>query len=122
MRSLNRLQIIGYAGADAELRTTTGGSQVATFSVATTHGWVAEGTRHERTTWHRCSAWNDQRPNGRQLATQAEQLVRKGTPVMVEGRIETRAWIDKDGVEHQSYELVVAQFIVLASRRGGDDE
>jgi single-strand DNA-binding protein len=116
-RSLNRLQIIGHAGADAELRTTRGGNTVAGFTIATSHYWWAEDRKQEQTTWHRCVAWNQN--EGPQLATQAQNLVKKGTRVFVEGRLNATSWTDKDGATHQGWELIVSQFIVLDRNPAG---
>jgi len=94
-RSLNKVTLIGNLGNDPEVRSTTGGNRVATFSLATSRSWNdASGTKQEKTEWHRCVVWNTKNS---QLADIVERYVKKGDKLYVEGRIEYRQWTDKAG-------------------------
>src|ERR671932_915206 len=118
-RSLNKATLIGNLGNDPEVRSTTGGNRVATFSLATSRTWnSASGERQEKTEWHRCVVWNTK---GSQLADIVEKYVKKGDKLYVEGRIEYRQWQDKDGQTRYSTEINVRELIMLGGRRGGFD-
>jgi single-strand DNA-binding protein len=108
MKTINKTTLIGYVGAAPEIRTTPGGKRVANFSVATTEKW-SEG---EETTWHRCVAWE-------RAAELIGDMVKKGTPVYIEGRGRNRKY-EKEGTEHYSHEIVVEEFSILAPRMGDD--
>src|SRR4051812_42087243 len=113
-RSLNKVTLIGNLGNDPEVRSTTGGNRVATFSLATSRSWNdASGAKQEKTEWHRCVVWNTK---GSQLADIVEKYVRKGDKLYVEGRIEYRQWQDKDGQTRYSTEINVRELIMLGSR------
>ena len=85
-RSLNKVTLIGNLGNDPEVRSTTGGNRVATFSLATSRSWNdAGGAKQEKTEWHRCVVWNTK---SSQLADIVEKYVKKGDKLYVEGRIE----------------------------------
>jgi len=125
-RSLNKVTLIGNLGNDPEVRSTTGGNRVATFSLATSRSWNDQaGNRQEKTEWHRCVVWNTK---GSQLADIVEKYVRKGDKLYVEGRIEYRQWQDKEGQTRYSTEINVRELIMLGSRSasqgggGGGDE
>ena len=116
-RSLNKVQLIGNLGNDPEVRSTTGGNRVATFSLATSRSWNDQsGNRQEKTEWHRCVVWNTK---GSQLADIVEKYVKKGDKIYVEGRIEYRQWQDKDGQTRYSTEINVRELIMLGGGRGG---
>ncbi|HEV8449385.1 MAG TPA: single-stranded DNA-binding protein [Gemmatimonadaceae bacterium] len=116
-RSLNKVTLIGNLGNDPEVRSTTGGSRVATFSLATSRQWNdAAGAKQEKTEWHRCVVWNTK---GSQLADIVERYVKKGDKLYVEGRIEYRQWQDKDGQTRYSTEINVRELIMLSPRSGG---
>ena len=84
-RSLNKVTLIGNLGNDPEVRSTTGGNRVATFSLATSRSWNdAGGAKQEKTEWHRCVVWNTKNS---QLADIVEKYVKKGDKIYVEGRI-----------------------------------
>jgi single-strand DNA-binding protein len=118
-RSLNKVTLIGNLGNDPEVRSTTGGSRVATFSLATSRQWNdAAGAKQEKTEWHRCVVWNTK---GSQLADIVERYVKKGDKLYVEGRIEYRQWQDKDGQTRYSTEINVRELIMLSPRSGGGD-
>ena len=116
-RSLNKVTLIGNLGNDPEVRATSGGNRVATFSLATSRTRnSATGERQEKTEWHRCVVWNTK---GSQLADIVEKYVKKGDKLFVEGRIEYRQWQDKDGQTRYSTEINVRELIMLSSRGGG---
>jgi single-strand DNA-binding protein len=116
-RSLNKVTLIGNLGSDPEVRSTTGGNRVATFSLATSRSWNdASGAKQEKTEWHRCVVWNTKTS---QLADIVERYVKKGDKLFVEGRIEYRQWQDKEGQTKYSTEINVRELIMLGSPRGG---
>jgi len=116
-RSLNKVTLIGNLGSDPEVRSTTGGNRVATFSLATSRSWNdASGAKQEKTEWHRCVVWNSKVST---LADIVERYVKKGDKLYVEGRIEYRQWQDKDGQTKYSTEINVRELIMLGSPRGG---
>jgi single-strand DNA-binding protein len=119
-RSLNKVSLIGNLGSDPEVRTTTGGSKVATFSLATSRSWnSASGEKQEKTEWHRCVVWNTK---GSGLADVVEKYCHKGDKLYVEGRIEYRQWQDKDGQTRYTTEINVREMLMLGGGggRGGD--
>jgi len=116
-RSLNKVILIGNLGSDPEVRSTTGGNRVATFSLATSRSWNdASGQKQEKTEWHRCVVWNSKTST---LADIVERYVKKGDKLFVEGRIEYRQWQDKDGQTKYSTEINVRELIMLGGGRGG---
>jgi single-strand DNA-binding protein len=104
--SVNKCIIIGNVGADPELRRTQDGKPVVNLSVATSESWrdKATGERKEKTEWHRITIWNEG------LCKVAEQYLRKGMKVYVEGALNTRKWQDKDGKDRYSTEVVLNGF------------
>jgi single-strand DNA-binding protein len=121
-RSLNKVTLIGNLGSDPEIRTTTGGSKVATFSLATSRSWSsASGEKQEKTEWHRCVVWN---AKGSGLADVVEKYCKKGDRIYVEGRIEYRQWQDKENQTRYTTEINVRELMMLGggSGRGGDFE
>lgn len=118
-RSLNKVTLIGNLGADPEVRSTSGGNRVATFSLATSRSWnSASGEKQEKTEWHRCVVWNSKAST---LADIVERYLKKGDKVYVEGRIEYRQWQDKEGQTRYSTEINVRELIMLSGRSGGAD-
>ena len=118
-RSLNKVTLIGNLGNDPEVRSTTGGNRVATFSLATSRSWSGpSGDKQEKTEWHRCVVWNTK---SSQLADIVEKYVKKGDKLYVEGRIEYRQWQDKEGQTRYSTEINVRELIMLGGGRGGAD-
>ena len=100
MTSLNTVQIIGNLGQDPELKTTDKGTAIVNLSVATNETFTdGEGNRKTSTEWHRIVVV------GRQAETCAEHL-EKGRRILVEGRLRTRSWKDKDGIERWTTEIV----------------
>ena len=106
-RGLNKVMIIGHLGRDPEMRFTSSGRPVASFSVATTRGWTNnEGDRQEDTEWFNVVTWGG-------LAELCKKRLRKGSHVYVEGRLQTRSWEGTDGEKHFRTELVAQELIFL---------
>jgi single-strand DNA-binding protein len=91
--SLNKVMLIGNLGRDPEVRTFQNGGKVVNFSIATSETWRDRNTgeRQERTQWHNISVLNEG------IAKVAEQYLRKGSKVFIEGQLETRKWQDQSG-------------------------
>lgn len=119
-RSLNKASLIGNVGQDPEIRTTSNGGRVATFSLATSRSWNGpSGDKQEKTEWHRCVVWNAQRGSG--LADVVEKYVRKGEKLYVEGRIEYRQYQDKEGQTRYVTEINVRDLLLLGGRGASAD-
>jgi len=119
-RSLNKVQLIGNLGSDPEVRSTTGGNRVATFSLATSRTWnSASGEKQEKTEWHRCVVWNSK---GSGLADVVEKYCKKGDKIFVEGRIEYRQWQDKENQTRYSTEINVRELLMLGGGRGASGD
>lgn len=111
--SLNKVLLIGHLGADPESRFTTAGDAVANFNVATTFSWrTADGENKDKTEWHRVVVF-------RKLAEVANEYLKKGQLVYIEGRLQTRDWEDKDGVKRYTTEIICENFTMLGSKRDG---
>ena len=116
-RSLNKVMLIGNLGSDPEVRSTTGGNRVATFSLATSRSWnSSSGEKQEKTEWHRCVVWNSK---GSGLADVVEKYCKKGDKIYVEGRIEYRQWQDKENQTRYSTEINVRELLMLGGGKGG---
>jgi single-strand DNA-binding protein len=116
-RSLNKVMLIGNLGSDPEVRSTTGGNRVATFSLATSRQWNSpSGEKQEKTEWHRCVVWNSKAST---LADVVEKYCKKGDRVYVEGRIEYRQWQDKENQTRYSTEVNVRELVMLGGGKGG---
>jgi single-strand DNA-binding protein len=112
MASVNKAILIGNLGADPELRYTPSGSAVASFNIATTEKWKGkDGQLQERTDWHRIVLWERQ-------AEIAKEYLRKGSPVYIEGRIQTRNYEDKDGIKRYVTEIIGQRMQLLGGRAG----
>jgi single-strand DNA-binding protein len=118
--SVNKVILVGNLGKDPEVRHTQDGRPIINLSVATSENWKDKqtGERKERTEWHRVVIFNEN------LAKVAEQYLKKGAKVYLEGQLQTRKYTDKDGVEKYSTEVVLQQYrgelTMLDSRGGGD--
>ncbi|HUE90417.1 MAG TPA: single-stranded DNA-binding protein [Vicinamibacterales bacterium] len=112
MGSVNKVILVGNLGRDAEVKVTTSGQSVASFSMATTETWTKDGEKKEKTEWHRIVLW------GRQADTLQPYLT-KGKQIYVEGRLETRNW-EKDGQKHYTTEVKADRIVLLGGGRGGD--
>jgi single-strand DNA-binding protein len=111
--------LIGNLGSDPEVRSTTGGNRVATFSLATSRSWNSpSGEKQEKTEWHRCVVWNTK---GTGLADVVEKYCKKGDKIYVEGRIEYRQWQDKENQTRYSTEINVRELLMLGGKGGGGD-
>jgi single-strand DNA-binding protein len=109
-RTLNRVQLIGHLGGDPELRYTTSGLPVATFSLATNRQWPGkDGTMQEETEWHSIVAWD-------KLAQICSEHLAKGRLVFIEGRIRTRSW-ENNGQKQYRTEIVASDMLILDSRQ-----
>jgi len=112
MLSLNRAQILGNLTRDAEMRFTPNGQAVASFAVATNRRWKREdGSDGEDTQFHDVVVWGKQAEN-------VSPMLKKGGPVFVEGRLQTRNWEGQDGVKRYKTEIVADNVIVLGNRGG----
>lgn len=105
--SLNKVILVGFLGANPTLRSTPKGTPVANFSLATTGRFTnAAGEKQERTEWHRIVAW-------KRLAKICDEYLKKGKQVLVQGRIQTRSWNDKDGNTRYMTEIVMTEMTML---------
>jgi single-strand DNA-binding protein len=113
MASVNKVILIGNLGRDPESRSFPDGGTICNVTLATTRRWKARdsGEMQEETEWHRV-VFRDR------LAEIAGEYLKKGRPVYVEGRLKTRKWTDKDGVEKFTTEVVAEQMQLLGSREG----
>jgi single-strand DNA-binding protein len=116
--SVNKVILIGNLGADPEIRRTQDGRPVANLRVATSESWrdKATGERKEKTEWHRVVIFNEN------ICKVAEQYLKKGSKVFIEGQLQTRKWQDQSGQERYSTEVVLQGFrgeLTLLDRAGG---
>lgn len=104
--SINKVILVGNLGKDPDVRTMQTGGRVANLSIATSESWKdkSSGERKEKTEWHRVVIFNDN------LVNVAENYLRKGAKVYIEGQLETRKWTDKDGAEKYSTEIVLRPY------------
>ena len=104
--SVNKVILIGNLGADPEIRRTQDGRPIANLRVATSDSWrdKATGERKEKTEWHRVVIFSEG------LCKIAEQYLKKGSKVYLEGQLQTRKWTDKDNIERYSTEVVLQNF------------
>ena len=104
--SVNKVILVGNLGADPEVRRMNSGDAVVNLSVATSESWRDKnsGERRERTEWHRVVIFNEN------LAKVAEQYLRKGSKIYVEGQLETRKWQDQSGQDRYSTEVVLRPY------------
>ncbi len=116
--SVNKVILIGNLGADPEVRRTQDGRPIVNLRVATSESWRDKnsGERKERTEWHRVVIFNEG------LCRVAEQYLKKGSKVYLEGQLQTRKWTDKDNIERYSTEVVLQGFnssLTMLDGRGG---
>jgi single-strand DNA-binding protein len=113
MASVNKVILIGNLGRDPEVRYTPSGAAVCNVSVATTRNWKSKdsGERVEETEWHRVVFYD-------RLAEIAGEYLKKGRSIYVEGRLKTRKWQDKDGVEKYTTEIIAEEMKMLGGREG----
>ena len=116
MASVNKVILVGNLGRDPETRYTPDGSAITNASIATTETWKDKsGEKQEKTEWHRLVFFN--RGNYK-LAEIAGEYLKKGSQIYVEGKLQTRKWQDKDGVEKYTTEVQVDTMQMLGSRQG----
>ena len=117
-RGVNKVILVGNLGNDPDVRFTPNGSAIANLSVATSESWMDKNTqqRQEKTEWHRVAIFG-------KLAEIAQQYLRKGSKVYIEGKLQTRKWQDQQGQDRYTTEVVVDSFSgqmqMLDSREGG---
>ena len=119
--SVNKVILVGNLGKDPEIRRTQDGRPIANLTVATSESWrdKATGERKEKTEWSRVVIFNEG------LCKIAEQYLKKGSKVYLEGQLQTRKWSDKDGVEKYSTEVVLQAFngvLTMLDARGNSHE
>ena len=119
--SINKVILVGNLGADPEIRQTKDGRPIANLSIATGESWKDKNTgeRREKTEWHRVVIFNEG------LAKIAEQYLRKGSKVYLEGQLQTRKWQDQNGQDKYTTEVVLQGYngnlTMLDSRQSGGD-
>ena len=117
--SVNKVIIVGNLGRDPEVRSFPNGGKVVNLRIATSETWrdKASGERKERTEWHSVAIFNEN------LGKIAEQYLKKGSTVYIEGQLETRKWQDQSGADRYTTEIVLRQFrgelTLLGGRDGG---
>ena len=120
--SVNKVILVGNLGRDPEVRRLGSGEPVVNLRIATSETWrdKQSGERKERTEWHSVVIFNEN------LAKVAEQYLKKGSKIYIEGQLQTRKWQDQSGVEKYTTEIVLQRFrgelTILDSRQGGSDE
>lgn len=114
MASINKVILVGNLGADPETRYKQNGDAICNIRLATTDTWKDKNTgeRQESTEWHRVVFY-------RKLAETANQFLRKGSQIYVEGRIKTRKWQDKDGQDRYTTEIEASEMVMLGGRSNG---
>ena len=120
--SVNKVILVGNLGRDPEIRRLGSGDPVCNLRIATSESWKdkASGERKEKTEWHSVVIYNEN------LSRVAEQYLRKGSKVYIEGQLQTRKWADQSGVEKYTTEVVLQRFrgelTILDGRGGGGGE
>lgn len=113
MSGINKVILIGHLGADPELRYLPDGTAVASIRMATSETWKdREGKKQEKTEWHRVVLW-------RKTAEIASEYLKKGSQVFIEGKLQTREYVDKEGVKRWATDVVAREMQMLGSRGGG---
>ena len=111
MKSVNKVILLGRLGKDPELRYTANGTAVATFSIATDESYKDQnGQKVERTAWHNIVAWG-------KLGEIAAEYLKKGVPVYLEGKLQTRNYEDKQGVKRYVTEIILGDLVMLGGKR-----
>ena len=110
MASVNKVILVGNLGADPEVRYTQAGKAVASFRIATTDQWTTkDSAKNERTEWHSIVAWA-------RLGEICGEYLHKGSPVYIEGKLQTRKWEDRDGNTRYTTEVVAQTMQMLGGR------
>lgn len=115
MSSVNKVILVGNLGADPEIRNTQDGRKIANLRIATSERWKdkSSGEQREKTEWHRVTIFSEG------IARVAEQYLRKGSTVYIEGQLQTRKWQDQDGNDKYSTEIVLQGFNATLTMLGG---
>jgi single-strand DNA-binding protein len=114
-RDLNKVQLTGRLGADPAIRYTAHGSAIATFRVASNRSWrSSSGEAHEGTEWFRVVAWD-------QLAELCGKTLTRGVHVYIEGRLQTRQWLDTSGQSRFAAEVIATEIIVLTPAQAANE-
>ncbi|WNO60403.1 single-stranded DNA-binding protein [Rheinheimera sp. MMS21-TC3] len=113
-RGINKVILIGNLGQDPEVRYMPQGGAVANFTIATSESWTDKATneKKEQTEWHRIVIYN-------RLGEIAGEYLRKGSKVYIEGKLKTRKWQDKDGIERYTTEIIAGELQMLDGRQDG---
>jgi single-strand DNA-binding protein len=111
-RDVNKVLLIGHLGRDPEVRYTQSGTAVSNLSLATTNRIKRGGEYEDVTEWHKIVAWG-------KLAEICGEYLQKGSKIYVEGRLQTRKWEDREGVDRYVTEVVVSDMVMLDSRNQG---
>jgi len=119
MSGVNKVTLLGNLGKDPDVRQTQNGGSVVSFSVATSETWKdkATGERKEKTEWHRVVSFS------KGINAFVESYVKKGSKVYVEGKLQTRKWTDKSGVEKYTTEIVIPAYngdLQLVDKKSGE--
>ncbi len=115
MASVNKVILIGNLGRDPEVRYMPSGDAMCNLNLATTDTWRDKsGEKQEKTEWHRVVMFGKQ-------AEIAGEYLKKGSPVYIEGRLQTRKWTDKEGQDRYTTEIVADRMQMLGSRSGGSE-
>lgn len=116
MAGVNKVILIGNLGKDPEIRYLDANNAKATFSLATTE-WYKDklGNKVEQTEWHHIIVW-------RQLAINADKMLKKGMQIYLEGKLQTRQWVDKDGIKRSITEIIAESFLILQKRESSNQQ
>ena len=116
--SVNKVILVGHLGTDPEVRTFSNGGKVCNFSLATSERWRDKnsGEQREKTEWHRVAIFSDG------LVRVAEQYLKKGSLIYIEGALQTRKWQDKDGADRYTTEVVLQGFNSTLTMLGGRND
>lgn len=120
--SVNKVILVGYLGADPEIRRLNSGDQVANFRIATSESWRDRNTGevHQRTEWHSIVIFNEN------LVKIAGEYLKKGTRIYIEGKLQTRKWQDQNGIDRYTSEIVLQKYKgeiqMLSSSNSSEDK
>ncbi|MBK7173313.1 MAG: single-stranded DNA-binding protein [Bacteroidales bacterium] len=107
----NNVKLLGRLGQDPEIRILEKGNKVANFSLATGDKYKdKDGNQKDQTEWHNIVAWGN-------LAERCEKYLKKGKEVLIDGRLTHRSWEDKNGVKHQTTEVVVNELLFIGTKQ-----
>jgi len=110
----NKVTLVGRLGTDPEIKYTQSGTPVATFNLATSETWKKDGNKQEKTEWHKIVAWEN-------LGEVCGKYLTKGKLVLIEGKLQTRSWEDKEGNKKQVTEIVARDMKMLGSGNGSNN-